>query len=305
MGNTSWQSGYYVNSTETLRGLGSGFSTAFETAGFVHTSDTGQADWDTITYPSGGYVSWGQFAYEMFRFDDSLQSTNPIFIKLSYSPSTLAGGGASYTGLTISIGSSTNGAGVLSGYGTPGITVMNPGGSGQVYTYTNYAAGDGSGIALVTMLDAAQAAATSVFAIDRFRDSLGNPSGDGVWLFGKSKANTTGANNFMVDTTSQYGKALDLGKGSAVFPIGVNASSTASISGTTYFSPYKTMIPNGGGVYNQKMFLTYPSADYGYNNNLSITHLGQARTYKTMGSYIGYMDVGAQAYMCAAMYWSD
>jgi len=70
----------------------------------VQTADTGQANWATATRAGT--------AYEMWRFNDALQSTAPVYIKF------LFGTSGSQPQLTIQATTGTNGAGTLTGNGT-------------------------------------------------------------------------------------------------------------------------------------------------------------------------------------------
>jgi hypothetical protein len=93
-----------------FRSWGSSISSLLDSAGLVQTSDTGQINWGSVNHPSVASSSAG---YEIWRFNDSLQSTAPIFIRLEY------GTGPATSGANPSIlwyvGFSTDGAGVVSG----------------------------------------------------------------------------------------------------------------------------------------------------------------------------------------------
>ena len=77
-------------------------------AGFVQTTDTGQADFSTVTKPGTTNSSAG---FRVYRFDDSLQATAPIFIKIEVGTGT----SAAYFGWRVSVGNATDGAGGMSG----------------------------------------------------------------------------------------------------------------------------------------------------------------------------------------------
>lgn len=84
---------------------------AFLDVGLVQTSDTGQADFTTATRPTAT-GSGEAYVYKIYRFDDSMQATCPVFLRVEY---------GSYTGTTqqavmrIGIGEGTDGAGALRG----------------------------------------------------------------------------------------------------------------------------------------------------------------------------------------------
>jgi hypothetical protein len=64
-----------------FRSWGSGLSAQLAAIGLVKTSDTGQIDWTTVLKPT----SSGQIrGFEIWRFNDALQATKPVFIRLDY-----------------------------------------------------------------------------------------------------------------------------------------------------------------------------------------------------------------------------
>jgi hypothetical protein len=77
--------------------------------GMVQTADTGQINWLTVTVPT---VINERKGYEIWRFNDALQATAPVFLKISYGSANAA---ASYPGIWITIGTGSDGAGNLTG----------------------------------------------------------------------------------------------------------------------------------------------------------------------------------------------
>ena len=90
-----------------FRAWGSEFHAQMVSIGLTLTSDTGQINWTTVTRPAIT-VSAG---YEIWRFNDTLQATTPIFIKLEYG----TGGTATYPTMWITVGNGSNGSGTLTG----------------------------------------------------------------------------------------------------------------------------------------------------------------------------------------------
>lgn len=92
-------------SNEGFRAWGSEVSSRLASLGLVQTEDTGQIDWETATRPSinqsGGYEIW--------RFDDTLQATAPIFIRLEYR----TGSNATRPEIWVLVGTGSDGAGNL------------------------------------------------------------------------------------------------------------------------------------------------------------------------------------------------
>lgn len=78
----------------------------FEAVGLVQTADTGQIDLVTVATPGSNGTYAG---YEIWRFDDADQATEPIYFKFEYG----RGGGANFTALRTSVGLGSNGSGTL------------------------------------------------------------------------------------------------------------------------------------------------------------------------------------------------
>lgn len=76
--------------------------------GLVNTADTGQIDLTTVAAPAASNASMG---YKIYRFDDTLQATAPIFVKVEF--------GCAFTvtlpSIWITIGTGTDGAGTITG----------------------------------------------------------------------------------------------------------------------------------------------------------------------------------------------
>jgi hypothetical protein len=90
-----------------FRAWGSAISAAIAAVGLVQTSDTGQINWTTVSTPNNINQSRG---YEIWKFNDALQATRPVFIRLDY-------GSGPYDlpnpQMWLTIGTATNGAGTI------------------------------------------------------------------------------------------------------------------------------------------------------------------------------------------------
>lgn len=97
----------YNNSDTLFRAWGSAMSAQLAAAGWIQTSDTGQINWVTVTNPGSSVVA----GYEIWRMNDALQSSAPIFMKIEYATSAVANTPA----IWVTLGSGSNGTGTLSG----------------------------------------------------------------------------------------------------------------------------------------------------------------------------------------------
>jgi hypothetical protein len=98
------------DSDATFREWGLEFSTFLSTIGLIQTADTGQINWATVARP-GTNTNAG---YEIWRFDDALQATKPIYIRFDYGTHSVA----TAPRMQITVGVGTNGAGVITAAGS-------------------------------------------------------------------------------------------------------------------------------------------------------------------------------------------
>lgn len=93
-----------------FRAWGADFSAKLAAVGLVQTADTGQINWATVNR-AGTNSNAG---YEIWRFNDSMQGTAPIFLKIFYGTGSLAASPR----IQIIVGTASNGSGTISGIGS-------------------------------------------------------------------------------------------------------------------------------------------------------------------------------------------
>ena len=103
----SWSTRVRHDSDATFREWGSELNTKMAAAGLVQTADTGQINWTTVTRP-GTNTDAG---YEVWKLNDSLFGTAPIYIRFDYGTA----GSATQPSIKATVGTGTNGAGTLTG----------------------------------------------------------------------------------------------------------------------------------------------------------------------------------------------
>ncbi|MFA5036900.1 MAG: hypothetical protein WC479_06965 [Candidatus Izemoplasmatales bacterium] len=104
MAKTSFWAQSNNSSDANFRLWAKGLSDALTAVGFTKTADTGQVDLSSAAKPASSYQMMG---YEIRAFSDTLQSSNPMILKIEYG----AGSSAAYPGIQITIGRATDGAG--------------------------------------------------------------------------------------------------------------------------------------------------------------------------------------------------
>lgn len=110
MTTTSWSSGSASTTDAEFRAWGSEFSAALAAVGMIQTADTGQINWATVVRGAANTYA----GYEVWRFNDAMQATAPIFIRIAYGQ----GYSANDPRFSFQIGTGSNGAGVLTGIGS-------------------------------------------------------------------------------------------------------------------------------------------------------------------------------------------
>lgn len=176
MGTSTFQaSGSGAQNLASFKAWAEGLHNAILAAGLVQTADTGQINFASITtLPAAGTVA----GYAIYRFNDSLQSTAPIFLRVDYATST-----ASRAAPAFNVGKATNGAGVLDpavSFGAQRQFILTSGTS-STGAPTYVAVGDGY-FCLCFNASTVASGQGGFFIIERHRDSDGNPTGAGVMI---------------------------------------------------------------------------------------------------------------------------
>jgi len=180
----SWATRIRHDSDEMFREWGSRLSSEFANAGLVQTPDTGQINWASVTRPGTNSVA----GYEIWRFNDTLQGTAPVFLKISYGTGNHANGPR----LTLQVGTGSDGSGNLTGI-LSGTFVNNSGTSHTSDTaYPSYlCVTEGFfGLNHKAGMNGSNYA-SSIFTVERLHDSSGAPTGDGVFITSHSSVSSS------------------------------------------------------------------------------------------------------------------
>ena len=84
--------------------------------GLTQTADTGQINTASVTRPAINTMA----GYAIFRFNDTLHATNPIFLKLQFG----TGGSTTTPAMQLQVGRGSNGSGTLTGLTTANVACL-------------------------------------------------------------------------------------------------------------------------------------------------------------------------------------
>jgi hypothetical protein len=150
--------------------------------GWVQTSDTGQVDLAVnATIPAIGTH------YQVFRMNDALQATSPVFLRLGY------GNSSGIAQLNIWVGKATDGAGNMVGDSTTATTIQNNNLSGTTTPMVTFASGNTNRVWMALCASTALFAVSNhlyFFAVERSKDAAGADTGDFVTLLMSGGADT-------------------------------------------------------------------------------------------------------------------
>lgn len=287
-------------SSAAFRVWGSALSAALATVGLVNTTDTGQINWTTVAVASAN----SDAGYEIWRFNDALQSTTPVFIKFYYGTGT-----ASITPrIRVEVGTGSNGSGTITGVGAGTLmSVANLQNLPSPAATPVWVSSDGSGLAVQLWALASISAEQAIFYIDRFRDpASGNPNSYGIVIMWDD-----GLQGAWHTQIIDFGASLVLPSlACAEMPIPVAWSlTTSNLSASGQLAAYPALIVAASGVFTLKMPLSIPTIDMGYDSKQIITAFGASRTYRSLGArftQFGKQGVNVSSVNASPMiWWSD
>lgn len=269
-----------------FRDWGSKLSAAIQAVGLVKTSDSGQINWATVNI-----VASQMAGYEIFRFNDALQATHPIFIKLEYGSV-----GGTYAGFRTTVGKATDGAGNLSGILHQAASCPN-GNQNNGTDFTSYvSSGDGSMLVFSLWSQFNQSYSYfHRFVIERSRDASGNATGDGTFCYRHTVGVPSGSRSEATDYITEQANIVNRGSIYTGYEIG--ASTTLNNGNDTPLFKSEVVTPSRV-KWNPLSILGYAQSDAG---NLQIIEV-EGTNYLTLGSLAGqYADVALQQYACLAI----
>lgn len=264
------------DSAAVYRTWAQGIDAQLLACGLVATSDTGQVDLATLTQPTSG----GQYVgYRMYRFNDALQATKPIILKVSFG----LGATANRLALGLQVGSTTNGAGTFTGVavGTAwaGGGSLNPSAGSVRDSYCSGSMADpGQGrIHIVTVFDPGTQYSTS-FVVERLKGGDGTAHDSGSVFCGFLSGQASNQVRAQILTPGVGATGVD--DKWAMIALQPNVPIQQPNVGTDLaLSPLMYCL----GVWLYGLPLSYRDADLTRNVPFTMTHLGASHTLMPFG----------------------
>lgn len=237
--------------------------------GLVQTADTGQLDIATINKPGSGASVAG---YRIYRFNDALQATAPIFIKVQFGTASTA----TRAGLWFEVGTSTNGAGTIGGQKT----AVNGAWSGaDAATQTCRFSGDGGRLSMLMYPSVLDSSGGIFVSIERDHDEDGDDVASGFSLLVMS-----GSNDQITYVPTPAGAVVTFNANilPSAAPWG-DGTPSPSVNGQDVIT-YNVYGPARYSRYPLKNVLVYAHADIVQDAAVvAEAYLGEQHTYRAMG----------------------
>lgn len=238
-------------------------SNFFTTAGWVQSGDSGQVNWSSIA----SVPTVGNFVYEIWQPNDGLTT---FYLKVEYGTNSAS----SNTGpqIRLSIGTTTNGSGTLTGFVTS--TQSQPNTAVSVTSTTTqwqcHLSGDSGRISFLMWRDDSTGGGGQFFAVQRSLNSSGTPTSTHVTLMSCGNVTTSCA----------------VGQQTLVFGVGVGNAVTVGGTGTQGLvcirnSQLSSQLFNGGAAISP----IFPDVGY-FDNPLDITALGAPNDFTEGAQYV-------------------
>lgn len=292
-----------VRSVVFNTGANSGWVTALHNAlaavGLVQTADTGQIN---LASPgtSGAYST--SLGYEIWRFNDTLQATAPVFIRVEYGNGIQGGGGSGFipTATWMTVGTGTNGAGTLTGIVSTRVMLNGwiPSGGGGAspnvnnYTKPVWTSGAANRIGQCILREGTTAVGGDLnvfWAVERTKDAAGNDTGEGVHIVahdhagGASGSGTIGANWRCQTMIFSIATAQALANAPMCM---VNHDGTGTDAGNTGIFPWQ-MASKRGNENPPMGWLSYFYGDIAGSVDFIVSVYGSNHTYRSLGGDAG------------------
>lgn len=274
------------NTSDALfQAWGSALSTALG-AVLTRVPQTGDIDWLTVSKPATSTYAGS----EVYRLNDSLHSTHPVFLKFEYG----TGGASDRSRIRLTIGKSTDGASNIGGILQSPIVVFDANSTPAAASNCYISNGDGSGVVFTLQPDIPTTCG-GFLCVERSRNSSGQATGDALLLAFATYGTNTHTNRFIaydLETTL----AADA---TGLFPCPLSLATDVGVTNgaVAQFFPVACIAPNGAtwrsrmllGAARQNTSLGQPAESILYGENYIGLGSGVQRADQRSGAFATYM----------------
>lgn len=264
----------YINTDALFRSWVQGIEAQLVAAGLVVTGDTGQIDPTTVTKPVGGTVMAG---FRMYRFDDALQTTKPIFIRIDYGNASASNA----VGFTVRVGTATNGAGTLTGV-TLSTSHTTYAGAAKLAgdTLNSYCSGSQSGsgggrVFLLTNFDPASSSYSMGICIERLKNGDGSVHSTGATVVAFIGNTSNISTQILVHGNAPGAETANWPS----IPLSGVGNQQPNVGTDLALAPFFFSL----GVWLYITALNYRDSDLARLTPFTMTHLGASRTFMPFG----------------------
>jgi hypothetical protein len=239
--------------------------------GWIQTADTGQMTTPPAAAPSAANQ---QTCYAVYRMNDALQGTAPIFMRIAYGSSNF-GTGTPVPAFWVTLGTGSNGAGVITGIFYNGQANLNSTVSASINATSlcnSYGSADVDRVHLL-MFVRAGADDCMFFSLERTKDATGATNSDGVvMIWGRGALN-------QIQYLMRTGAIPPVENGLSVIMSNLATSAFSANVGIGLPIPMKGFaMPPGTGI------VLVNGSDFVAEANFQMVLYGAVRTYQTGNS---------------------
>lgn len=272
--------------TTLFRAWGSAVSTALGQM-LTRVTQTGDIDWATVTVPASGSFAGS----EVYRLNDALQATAPLFFKFEYGNGVWAG----IPAIRLTIGKSVDGNGNIGGVLQSAINVLSGNSSASASSNCYISNGDGSGFVFSMQPDISSTIG-GFCCVERSRNQLGQPTANALMLAFQTYGTSTTHTNRFIAYNLETTLAAD-GGGLFACPLILSTDIGVTNGTVAQFFPVACIAPNGAtwrsrmllGAARQNASLGQPAESILYGQNYIGLGSGVQRADQRSGTYATYM----------------
>lgn len=274
--------------TTLFRAWGSAVSTALGQM-LTRVTQTGEINWATVNAPATTNTFQG---FEVYRLNDSLQATAPLFFKFEYGSSSSS---AQLSAIRLTIGKAVDGSGNITGILQSAINVLSANGSSTASSNCYISNGDGSGFVFSLQPDVPNT--TGGFCcVERSRNTQGQPTSNALMLSFQTYGTSTGHTNRFIAYNLETTLAAD-NTGLFACPLALSTDIGVTNGAVAQFFPVACIAPNGTtwrsrmllGAARQNASLGQPAESILYGENYIGLGSGVQRADQRGGSFATYM----------------